>query len=91
MIDIIELITKKAIYTKGVIPEGLVSEVEKITFFPFYASYNKGKNFTGDCYVVYFSNSMDRRIIPQKEVIDIGVKFSEEKTKGVPVEALALN
>ena len=90
-VNIIEIVTATNIYTVGAVPAGFTDAVDKIKFFSSLEAYNKGRNFEGPCYVVYLTDGVTRRIVPLKEVKDLGVSISEKetKTKTTPPEAVA--
>lgn len=78
-IKIKQLITMNKIYTVGEVPGGLNDQVEKINYHGYYNSYNKGFQYEGPCYVVFFNESTARKIIPTGQVIEIGVEKEEEE------------
>jgi hypothetical protein len=87
-VNIVELISDHAIYSVGSIPEGLTDPVKDIKFYPMSASYNKGRQYEGSCYVVFFKGSSVRRIVPKSSVIDVGVEVltKENHNKKSPEE-----
>jgi hypothetical protein len=68
-----------ASYIVGEVPEFMNLMVEKITYHRSATLYNKGFQTNKAGYSVVFANSEIRHLIPEKEVIQVGVDIEKEE------------
>lgn len=77
-IKIKQLITVNKVYTAGEVPDGLNDHVDKIRYHGHNNPYNKGLQYEGPCYVVFFHESTARKIVPANQIVEVGVEKEEE-------------
>lgn len=85
-----EVMTDKTLYTVGERPGGLEFPVKEIKYYSNSDNYNKGRQFEGPCYVIFFQDNDTRRIVPKDHVIDVGIELIQKEKKSKNPEEVGI-